>query len=544
MNQGAQTHRRRPLKSRSAKMPALALGACVVAATLMAADGVVAAPAGQLTPGHDPALPARLQALLDSLVAGEPGVRSGLLLVDGPGIHWKGASGVAFAESLTPALPDDQFNIDSIAKTMTATIAMKLVEQKRLKLDDRIAQYLPPSLVEGLHVHEGHDFSREITIRQLLNHSSGIEDDWACPGFVDSVSANPERRWSPEETIECVKKNCPPRFRPGEGFRYSDTGYNLIGLVLQRVTDKSLDELYREMLLDPLGLHHTYRPAYEPPRPVIPGRRPAERYLVDLECGLWPSVMTADWGGGGLVSTTEDLNRFLRSFVRGDVFADPRTKDAMLTWLESGPHNNYGLGVSRVRFDRFDDPSVRVLGDVWGHTGSSHNFMYYWPQEDITIVGTLNQMAVATDLYDTVASILLTIRPAGRAGGQRAFPAASYVEALRVANAFLSAWAQRQPETGLALMSAAVRARDPDPTRPDLRGGLRQYMSGLGNPHHDAFEIGAGSLAGPDRIAFPVRLFEVYSGESTGVVYSDTLEMTRQGGEWRVDRLPRACDPD
>lgn len=358
----------------------------------------------------------RLQALLDSLVASEPGVRSGLLLVDGPGFHWKGASGVAFADSGLPILADDQFNIDSIAKIMTAALTMMLVEKGTLALDDRISAYLPDSLVQGLHVYKGRSYGEEITLRQVLNHTTGIVDDWACPGFIDLVAGDPAKRWTPEETIEYVKRNCEPRFEPGNGFHYSDTAYNLLGLVLERATGKPLHKLCREMLLDPLGMDHTYRPAYEPARPSIPGRPPAERYLGDVECGLWTSVMTADWAGGGLVSTAEDLNTFLRSFLREDMFRDSLTKDTMLTWVESGPHNNYGLGVSRVLFSRFDDPAVAALGEVWGHSGSSHNFMYYWPQEDIVIIGTLNQMAVTTDLYDTVAKIMATLRAARHSG--------------------------------------------------------------------------------------------------------------------------------
>jgi D-alanyl-D-alanine carboxypeptidase len=361
-------------------------------------------------------LPGRLQALLDNLVDCASGVRSGLLLVDGPAFQWKGASGVAFADSGLPILPDDQFNIDSIAKMMTAVITMMLVEDGTLALEDRISPFLPDSLVQGLHVYKGRSYGEEITVRQVLNHTSGIADDWACPGFIDLIAADPGKRWSPEETVEYVKRNCEPRFEPGNGFHYSDTAYNLLGLVLERVTGTPLHELYREMLLDPLGMDHTYRPAYEPARPSIAGRLPVERYLGDIECGLWVSVMTADWAGGGLVSTTEDLDAFLRSFVRGAMFRDPLTKDSMLTWVKSGPRNNYGLGVSRVLFSKFDDPGVAALGEVWGHSGSSHNFMYYWPQEDITIIGTLNQMEVTTDLYDMVAKIMRTVCATGHFG--------------------------------------------------------------------------------------------------------------------------------
>jgi D-alanyl-D-alanine carboxypeptidase len=403
-----------------------AIGVLLLCASAALSCATGAGPATRLVERADPQpdslLAHRLQALLDDLVDSGPGVRSGLLLVDSPTFHWKGASGVAFADSGLPILPDDQFNIDSVAKMMTAAITLMLVEEGTLRLDDRIAAYLPDSLVQGLHVYEGRSYSEEITVRQVLNHTSGIADDWACPGFIDLVAADPEKRWSPEETVEYVKRNCEPRFAPGKGFHYSDTAYNLLGLVLEKVTGTPLHKLYREMLLDPFRMNHTYRPAYEPARPSIPGRPPAERYLGDMECGLWTSVMTADWAGGGLVSTTEDLNTFLRSFVRGKMFHDSSTKDTMLTWVESGPYNNYGLGVSRVLFSKFDDPGVAALGEVWGHSGSSHNFMYYWPQEDMTIIGTLNQMAVETDLYDTVAEIMTTIRAArhfGQDGGSR-----------------------------------------------------------------------------------------------------------------------------
>ena len=355
----------------------------------------------------------RLQALLNDLVAHEPGVRSALLLVDGPSFRWKGAAGIAFAKAKTPVLPDDQFNIDSMAKMMTATIALRLVESGAMKLDDRIAAYLPDSVTKGLHVMDGHDYGDEITVRQLLNHTSGIVDDWACPGFIDSVAANPGRRWRPEETIAFVKENCPPRSKPGSEFHYSDTGYNLLGLILEKVSGKSLDRLYRELVLGPLRMDHTYRPAYEAAQPSIPGRAPAERYLGDIECGLWTSVMTADWAGGGLVSTTEDLDRFLRAFVGNKVFRNRATRDTMLTWTASGPMNNYGLGVSRVLFERSGNPTQAGLGEIWGHSGSSHNFMYYWPARDIVIVGTLNQMAVETKLYDLVARILTTVRDGG-----------------------------------------------------------------------------------------------------------------------------------
>jgi len=371
-------------------------------------DDVVAVQQARV--GDDVAvLSGRLQALLDSLVSAHSNVRSGVLLVGGPDFKWKGASGVAFAESGTPILRDDQFVVNSVAKIMTATIVLRLVEVGELALDDPIARYLPDSLVAGLHVYGGQEYSQAITVRHLLSHTSGIPDDWACADFFELVATDSARRWTPEETIQFVKDRCAPKFRPGDGFHYSDTGYNVLGLLLESVTGRTLHELYREILLDPLGMDHTYRPAYENARPSLPGRSPSDRYLDDIECTLWPSVMTADWGGGGLVSTAQDLNRFLRAFVRNEIFQDPATRDEMFAWVESGPFHNYGLGISRVLFDRSKSALHAGLGEIWGHAGSSHVFMFHWPREDVTVVGTLNQLDVNGSLYDTLAAIMRTI---------------------------------------------------------------------------------------------------------------------------------------
>ncbi len=351
----------------------------------------------------------RLQSLLDSFVAEQDNVHNGVLFVAGPGSKYKVASGMAFPENGVSMLPDDQWNIDSIAKTMTATIVMKLVESKKLGLDDLISRYLADSLMDGLHIYKGQSYGEEITVQHLLTHTSGIPDDWAHPDFLGLITADPQKRWTPEETVDFVKQNSSPRFSPGEGFQYSDPGYNLLGLIIEAVTGKSLHEAYRELLLDPLGMDHTYRPSHEDPRPSLPGRGPSHRYLDAIECTLLPAVMTADWAGGGLISTTEDLNRFLRTFVRNEIFEHPGTRDKMFQWIRSAPFHNYGFGISRVLFDESGNPEYTGLGEIWGHSGASDNFMYYWPTKDTIMIGTLNQIARERKLYDNVASIMHAI---------------------------------------------------------------------------------------------------------------------------------------
>jgi D-alanyl-D-alanine carboxypeptidase len=313
---------------------------------------------------------------------------------------------MAFPEKATPMLPDDQFNIDSIAKVMTATLVMKLVEDKELALGDKISRFLPGSIIDGLHVFDGQSYGEMISLTHLLSHTSGIADNWAHPHFLDLIITDPQRRWTPEETIAFVKKNCTPVFRPGDGFQYSDPGYNLLGLILEEVMGSELHVVYRELLLDPLGMEHTYRPSHEIERPRFPGRAPSNRYLDDMECTLLPAVMTADWAGGGLISTTEDLNLFMRAFVRNEIFKCPTTMEKMFKWVTSGPFHNYGLGISRVLFNKSDNPVYEGLGEVWGHSGSSDNFMYYWPEGDMIMIGTLNQLNCSRNLYDNIALII------------------------------------------------------------------------------------------------------------------------------------------
>lgn len=356
---------------------------------------------------------ARLQALLEGFVGEGTGVRNAVLLVECPGFAWRGAAGLAIPDSGRVMRPGDQFVIDSIGKMFTAAAVMKLVESGRIGLDDRIGTYLPDSLMADLHVLDGRSYGERITVRHLLSHRSGIADDWASPAFFELIAGDLQRRWRPEETALFVKERCPPAFPPGEGFLYTDVGYNLLGLVLERVTGQALHQVQRDLLLDPLGLAHTYRPSHEAPRPSLPGHGPSQRFLGDLECSLAPAVVTADWAGGGLVSTAEDLARFLRAFVRNEIFAHPTTKDLMLSWSKSGPYHGYGLGVSRIVYDESLAPHHRGLGELWGHRGSSNNFLYYWPRHDLVVVGTLNQVDLPRNFYDMLALILHAIAGTG-----------------------------------------------------------------------------------------------------------------------------------
>lgn len=115
-------------------------------------------------------------------------------------------------------------------------------------------------------------------------------------------------------------------------------------------------------------------------------------------------------------------------------------------------------------------------------------------------------------------------------------PTAPYLEALQTANAFLWAWVTRNADDGLRLVSDRLRTQSKD------ESWLRQFVVGLSNPHHQAFEIGRGRRKNTSRYAFPVTLYEFYTGEKVGSGYRGMLELVKQGGTWRVDHLPESSE--
>lgn len=336
------------------------------------------------------------------------------LLVDVPdrGFCWTCARGWADEEKGLLMDRNDLFRAASIGKMTCATMVMKLVEADLMGLDDAIGRYLADDIMDGLHIYRGVSSGERITIRQLLNHTSGLADyieDGDSDGnglsdFLELLIENPDQFWTPEETIAYTKAYLSPFFFPGQGFHYSDTNYQLLGLIVEKVTGKPLYEAYRELLFDPLKMNHSCLEFYEPYRPKIPGRGLSHVYFADLDYTDWLST-SADWAGGGIVTTTKDLRRFLRGFADDTIFNDAATKNDMLTWVNTHIPGVYcGLGIERVVLDEAGLPGS---GEIWGHIGFPNSFMFYWPIQNALVIGTLNQALLQmTDVHQFVAEII------------------------------------------------------------------------------------------------------------------------------------------
>ena len=325
-----------------------------------------------------------LQALLDSVV--EDGSTPGIMMrVDAPSMDfsWSGVSGVADTETGAPLMRTNPVRIASNTKTYVAAAILRLWEEDRLGLDDPLSMHLPDEYAEVL-VGDGYDLDA-ITIRHLLTHTSGLYDYADRDLFVDTVLADPMHRWTPKEQIDLAVEWGDPYGAAGEVYRYSDTGYVVLGLVLQSVYGKPLAPSLRELLnFEGLGLGSTWMETLEDP-PIGAADR-AHQYMGELDTYDFDPSLDL-YGGGGLVSTADDMAEFMRSLFVGGVYRDAATADTMLTTVDgagAGPDlsgspmvpGRYRMGVE-----------VRDLGglELYMHTGFWGTMAAYFPGQDIAI---------------------------------------------------------------------------------------------------------------------------------------------------------------
>lgn len=274
------------------------------------------------------------------------------------------------------------FRTASITKTFTAALVLLLSEEGTLSLEDCLPAHLPREICDRIHIFDGISYGPQITIAELLCHRSGVFDYATDPRFFEHVVSAPSRQWSPLELLHEAINGHSPYFRPGEGLAYSDTGYVLLAMIIESVTGSSLASAYRNRLLEPLALEHTYLEGQEPPVswPV------AHAFAGSLDTSAFdPSFDTC--GGGGLVSTAADLDQFITCLLGGSVFKKAETLRTMLQGTESPP----GSGTRKIKTAA--GLSAFSIADrlFWGHLGHWNSFMLHSAEEDISICGTFNQ---------------------------------------------------------------------------------------------------------------------------------------------------------
>jgi D-alanyl-D-alanine carboxypeptidase len=325
--------------------------------------------------GFDPGFASRLQgALVRGRQAGKlPGV-SAAVVIPGKGV-WTGVSGVADLRTREPVRPQTMFEAGSITKTLIAALVLKLSERGVLRLDDPLSRWVP-----------NFPNARRITLRMLLNHTSGTSDFVDVPGFGSAQQQDPRARWAPSRTLSYVP---PPSAPPGRQWAYSSTNYILLGLVIERATHHGVARELHQRLFSRSSFPGLRLQGDEPPRP--PTAVGYEDLDADPQLEATPndpyvpstSEATAAWTAGGLLTTAEDLARAGDAIFRGPLLSTISHRE-MTRWVTAGTPPQYGLGLAR------DELAGQ---EVWGHIGDITGFhaeLWYLPKRGITVAALMN----------------------------------------------------------------------------------------------------------------------------------------------------------
>jgi len=348
-----------------------------------------------------------LQKALDEAVAGlptSPGI-SVRVLAPRYGIDWRAASGMANPAAGTPLSPDNPFRIASVTKAFVGAGILRLMEDGRLTLSQHIAALVSDD-TRRLLLSAGYDPHR-ITVRQLMDHTSGLRDYYDDPAYEEAMFADPHRRWTRQEQLAIAMKVGSGYGEPGERFHYVDTGYNILGEIVERMTGLPMGPALRHLLdYDRLGLHATWLESLEP---VPSGVKPRSHQFVGA-IDMTDADPSYDlYGGGGLVSTLDDLTRFFRAIFRGDVFRDPATLPAGLTITVAEDGDGYMLRARPALFtpERAGPHACLGLGGYYG------TLVVHCPGIDLTVGFNANtadpeSFGVAEDFINKVGAALGT----------------------------------------------------------------------------------------------------------------------------------------
>ncbi|MEU8972178.1 serine hydrolase domain-containing protein [Streptomyces monashensis] len=344
-----------------------------------------------------------LRALLQRLTTtdGGPGALVALRNRSGRAVL---TSGVADVRRHTPVRADSTFRIGSMTKPFVATVVLQLVGEGRVVLDAPIERYLP-GVVHG-HGNDG----RKITVRQLLQHTSGLPDylDYLKP---QDVIGKPLTHYNTRDLVRLALSHR-PSFAPGTDWRYSNTGYLLAGMLIERVTGHTYGHEIRRRIIEPLHLRQTFVPV---DAANIPGPHPRGYVRKDKDAPLKDTTAlnpTVAGASGAMISSAADMNRFLDALVHGRLLRPAQLRQMMKTRPTGSPDGGgYGLGL--------ESHPLPCGGLAWGHDGG---IVGYQTTSAVTIDGRqatamANLYPGETDAQDTdmaaaVQTALCTARPA------------------------------------------------------------------------------------------------------------------------------------
>ncbi|WHT23212.1 serine hydrolase [Crossiella sp. CA-258035] len=299
--------------------------------------------------------PSRLGPALRAVVAA--GVPASYAEAVTGGSPERGVAGTAELGQARAPNPKGRFRVASVTKTFVATVVLQLVGEGKLGLDDPVAGHLPGLL----------PYPEPITVRQLLGHTSGLPRDiahWTTLAEVDTLRF---QRFGPEQLVRESTTGKPLLFAPGTSFSYSNTGYTVLGLLVEKLTGRPFAVELARRITVPLGLRDTEFPAHQPFL-LRPAARGYEQLYPDKPpTDVTTYVMSRVWASGNLISSARDLNRFFAALLAGDLLPPAQLREMTTARPNALGPFGYGLGLMTV---------AGPCGgpDWWGHGGDFAGF--------------------------------------------------------------------------------------------------------------------------------------------------------------------------
>jgi D-alanyl-D-alanine carboxypeptidase len=320
-----------------------------------------------------------------------PGISAAIIFPDGS--TWSAALGQAQVSPLRRASVYTPFVVGSVSKTFVAAAILQLVDEGALALDDPLSNWLP-------------DYPRagQITLRRLLGHTSGVFNLYESPNYNRLVVNHVHRTWTPQDVLASLAGT--PYCDPGACYHYSNTGFILLGLVIEAETGKPLGQVYKERFYTPLGLTSTYfQGDGPPPASSARGYRKTKTGNVAIDDGSryrpTQSEGTVIWSAGGMVASARNIATWARALYGGDVLsAQSLARMTAFTFHPEPQGGYYGLGTRMRSFQGIN---------MEGHTGTLRAFnaaMWYLPSLDLTIVVMTNRTGIdANAITDALLAV-------------------------------------------------------------------------------------------------------------------------------------------
>jgi D-alanyl-D-alanine carboxypeptidase len=342
-----------------------------------------------------------------------PGATVGVVLPNGESFGL--AVGYSDRDAKTPMRPDDRMLAGSTGKTFAAATAMQLVKEGKINLDDKVEKYLGQETWFARLPN-----AKDITVRQLMNHTSGLVRYEFKDQFTKDLTASPDKVWKPTELVSYLLDEKAP-FEAGKGWDYSDTNYIVLGMIIEKVTGKRFYDEANRRLVKPLKLSNTIPQDGPRIKGLVQGYAGAnnpfggkDAMITDGKFAINPQF---EWTGGGWATTSEDLARWAKLMYEGKAF-DASLLPVMLDGVPAklGRDTKYGLGVI-IR--------PTQVGTSYGHSGFFPGYMtdmMYFPDKRIAVAVQVNTSVpqdlgkplgrlaveiaqiVMTDLTDTTAA--------------------------------------------------------------------------------------------------------------------------------------------